>query len=141
MAAEASLSKPLYKIELYLLKVIPMIMAALCLTNTTLFYFGIDATILTYMGGVSFLTLGFLYLSSYVFRFCAYHRMFLHYIVVINVLSYIDMNWGIPISDFDLFILYTSIALVFMFFIIYMKVKHEQLLKKVCSQDTKRSCG
>lgn len=80
MAAEANLSKPLYKIELYLLKVIPMVMAALCLANTTLFYFGIDATILTYMEGVSFLTLGFLYLSSYVFRFCAYHRMFLHYI-------------------------------------------------------------
>ena len=58
MAAEASLSKPLYKIELYLLKVIPMVIAALCLANTTLFYFGIDATILTYMGGVSFLTLG-----------------------------------------------------------------------------------
>ena len=82
MVAEASLSKPLYKIELYLLKVIPMAMVALCLANTTLFYFGIDATILTYMGGVSFLTLGFLYLSSYVFKFCAYHRMFLHYINV-----------------------------------------------------------
>ena len=140
MAVEANLSKLLYKTELYLLKVIPMIMALLCLVNTTLFYFGIDAPILTYIGGVSFLTLGFLYLSSYVFKFCAYHRMFLHYIVVVNVLSYIDMNWGIPISDFDLFILYTSIALIFMVFIIYMKVNHEQLLKKICSKDTKGSC-
>lgn len=48
MAVEASLSKPLYKIELYLLKVIPMVMVTLCLANTTLFYFGIDAAILKY---------------------------------------------------------------------------------------------
>ena len=109
-----------------------MIMAALCLVNTTLFYFGVDAPILTYIGGISFLTLGFLYLSSYVFRFCEYHRMFLHYIVVINILSYIDMAWGIPISDSNLFILYTSIAVIFMFIIIYMKVKHERIFKKIC---------
>ena len=133
MAVEENLSKVLYKIELYLLKVIPMIMAALCLANTTLFYFGIDATILTYIGGVSFLTLGFLYLSSYVFKFCAYHRMFLHYIVVVNILSYIDLEYGIPLSDFNLFIMYTSIAAIFMFLIIYLKVKHEQFLKKCCS--------
>lgn len=133
MAVEENLSKALYKIELYLLKVIPMIMAALCLVNTTLFYFGIDATILTYIGGVSFLTLGFLYLSSYVFKFCAYHRMFLHYIVIVNILSYIDLEYGIPLSDFNLFIMYTSIAAIFMFLIIYLKVKHEQFLKKCCS--------
>ena len=133
MAVEENLSKVLYKIELYLLKVIPIIMAALCLANTTLFYFGIDATILTYIGGVSFLTLGFLYLSSYVFKFCAYHRMFLHYIVVVNILSYIDLEYGIPLSDFNLFIMYTSIAAIFMFLIIYLKVKHEQFLKKCCS--------
>ena len=133
MAVGENLSKALYKIELYLLKVIPMIIAALCLANTTLFYFGIDATILTYIGGVSFLTLGFLYLSSYVFKFCAYHRMFLHYIVVVNILSYIDLEYGIPLSDFNLFIMYTSIAAIFMFLIIYLKVKHEQFLKKCCS--------
>lgn len=49
MAVEASLSKPLYKIELYLLKVIPMIMAALHLASTTLFYFGIDLEVLSYL--------------------------------------------------------------------------------------------
>ena len=46
MAVEASLSKPLYKIELYLLKMIRMVMVTLCLANMTLFYFGIDAAIL-----------------------------------------------------------------------------------------------
>ena len=134
MAVEASLSKPLYKIELYLLKVIPMIMAALHLVNTTLFCFGIDLEILSYLGGVSFLTLGFLYLSSYVFRFCEYHRMFLHYVVVSNLICTYDTYIGIPVSDGTLFVVNTSIAGIFLFIILYLK-RHEQFLKKNCNKD------
>lgn len=140
MAAEASLSKPLYKIELYLLKVIPMIMAALHLASTTLFYFGIDLEVLSYLGGVSFLTLGFLYLSSYVFKFCEYHRMFLHYIVVANLISIYDTYIGIPVSDGILFMSNMTIAGIFLFLILYLK-KHEQFLKKGRNKATKRDCG
>lgn len=140
MAVEASLSKPLYKIELYLLKVIPMIMAALHLASTTLFYFGIDLEVLSYLGGVSFLTLGFLYLSSYVFKFCEYHRMFLHYIVVANLISIYDTYIGIPVSDGILFMSNMTIAGIFLFLILYLK-KHEQFLKKSCNKTTKRDCG
>lgn len=48
------MNKLLYKIELYLVKVIPMIYALLSLLNTTLSYFNIDAIILSYIGSVSF---------------------------------------------------------------------------------------
>lgn len=140
MAAEASLSKPLYKIELYLLKVIPIIMAALHLASTTLFYFGIDLEVLSYLGGVSFLTLGFLYLSSYVFKFYEYHRMFLHYIIVANLISIYDTYIGIPVSDGILFMSNMTIAGIFLFLILYLK-KHEQFLKKSCNKATKRDCG
>ena len=139
MAVEASLSKPLYKIELYLLKVIPMIMAALHLVNTTLFYFGLDLEILSYLGGVSFLTLGFLYLSSYVFKFCEYHRMFLHYVAVTNLICIYDTYVGIPISDGVLFIVNISIAGMFLFIILYLK-RHEQFLKESCNKATQRDC-
>ena len=138
MAVEESLSKFLYKIELYLLKVMPMIMAALHLASTTLFYFGIDLEILSYIGGVSFLTLGFLYLSSYVFKFCEYHRMFLHYVVVTNIISIYDTYIGIPVSDGTLFIINTSIAGIFLFIILYLK-RHEQFLKESCGKVAKRS--
>lgn len=138
MAAEESLSKFLYKIELYLLKVIPMIMAALHLANTTLFYFGIDLEILSYIGGISFLTLGFLYLSSYVFKFCEYHRMFLHYVVVTNIISIYDTYIGIPVSDGALFIINTSIAGIFLFIILYLK-RHEQFLKESCGKIAERN--
>lgn len=85
MAVEVSLrSKILYKIQLYLLKVIPMVMAFICLLNTVLSYFDIDVILLSYLGSCSILMIVYLYIASYVFRFCEYHRMFLHYIVVIT---------------------------------------------------------
>lgn len=117
-----SLNKYLYKIELYVLKIIPMLLALCSFLNTTLFYFGIDLFILSYLGGVSFLTLSFLYLSSYVFHFCIYHRMYLHYVTIVNIISYIDMKYGIPVSDFELYVIYLSIALIFIVLITTFKL-------------------
>lgn len=100
MAVEASLrSKNLYKIELYLLKIMPMLLAAIYLINTVLSYYDIVAPVLSYIGGMSFIPLVFMYISSYVFRFCSYHRMFLHYIVVNDLISIVDYYWELPISD------------------------------------------
>lgn len=134
-----NLDKYLYKIELYVLKIIPMLLAVCSFLNTTLFYFGINLPILTYIGGISFLTLGFLYLSSYVFKFCGYHRMFLHYILVVNIISYIDMEFNIPISNFNLLITYATIAFISMI-IILIKFKNEKHNSKVGEQDTKGNC-
>lgn len=134
-----TLNKYIYKIELYLLKIIPMLLALCSFLNTILFYFGINFTILTYLGGVSFLTLGFLYISSYTFQFCSYHRMFLHYILIVNIISYIDMEFNIPISDFNLLILYSAIAFISMV-IILIKFKNEKHNIKMGKQDTERNC-
>lgn len=134
-----TLNKYVYKIELYLLKIIPMLLALCSFLNTILFYFGINLTILTYLGGVSFLTLGFLYISSYAFQFCSYHRMFLHYILIVNIISYIDMEFNIPISDFNLLIFYSAIAFISMI-IILIKFKNEKHNSKMGKQDTKRNC-
>ena len=92
-------SKLLYKIELRLLKIIPMILAFTALLNSILSYFNIDLYILSYIGGISIFTMIFLYLSSYVFKFCEYHRMFLHYVVVTWIINTIDYYIGIPIND------------------------------------------
>ena len=124
MAAEENLNKVLYKVELYLIKIIPMLLAGISLLNTILAYcFGIDSPILSYIGGVSFLTLAFLYLSSYVFRFCAWHRMFLHYIVIVNVLNIYDYYVGIPVSDYHLFVIHIIITGVCLFLVAYLKFR------------------
>lgn len=127
MGVEENLrSKRLYKIELLLLKLIPMILAFTALLNSILSYFGIDLYILSYIGGISIFTMVFLYLSSYVFKFCEYHRMFLHYIVITWIINIIDYYIGIPITDLEYLCLQMIVAGVLLFIILYLYVKHNK---------------
>lgn len=124
-------NKDLYKIELYLLKVMPMLLAAIYLINTVLSYYDIVLPALSYIGGLSFIPLLFMYISSYVFRFCSYHRMFLHYIVINDLINLIDYYYTLPISDWELLILHMSIAGISLFIILYLYVKgHSKNVKK-----------
>ena len=125
MAAEESLrSKTLYKVEIGLLKIIPMVLAGIYLSNTILSYFlDIDLIILSYIGGISLLPLIFLYLSSYVFRFCIYHRVFLHYISINELILILDTHIGLPISDLEYFCLQMSIFGISLFLFLYLYVK------------------
>ena len=100
-----------------------MILALTALLNSILSYFGIDLYILSYIGGVSIFTMLFLYLSSYVFKFCEYHRMFLHYIVSTWIINIIDYYIGIPISDLEYLCLQMIIAGISLFIILYLYVK------------------
>ena len=122
MDVEAKLkSKHLYRIELYLIKIIPMIISLVYLLDTILSYFYIDVPLLSYIAGTSVLELVFLYLSSIVFRFCAYHRMFIHYITLNWALNIYDYYIGLPISNKGLFMMYLIITCIFMFLILYFK--------------------
>lgn len=121
----------LYKAELISLKIIPMLLALITLLNTVLSYKGIDIPLLSYIAGVSLLPLLFLYLSSYVFRFCAYHRMFLHYVAVNWILNIVDYYWGIPISDKDMFLVYMAIAGVSLFLILYLYLRHRRHYRNI----------
>lgn len=118
-----SRDKALYKLTLYLLKVIPMLLAATQLLNTALSAIGIDLEALSYIGGVSLLPLVFLYLASYVFKFCACHRMFLHYVAVNTLLNIYDLYVGIPLDDRQLITFYLVLACIFLFITLYLYVK------------------
>lgn len=59
-----------------------MLLAFITLLNSILFYFNIDLVILSYIEEVSLITILFIYVTSYTFKFCEYHRIFLHYIVI-----------------------------------------------------------
>ena len=126
-------SKILYKVQLYLLKVIPMVMAFICLLNTVLSYYNIDLEFLSYVGSCSILMVVYLYISSYVFKFCEYHRMFLHYIVLNTAINTYDMYIGVPLSDRGIFTLYLSITGIFLFIILYLYVKS---YKKPTTEDS-----
>lgn len=113
----------LYKLEVLVLKLIPMVIAACCLLNTFLSYLNIETEILSYLSGIGLLPTLFLYLSSIVFKFCIYHRLFIYYIVVNNIICYIDYKYSIPISDKDYLNLHIFIVGIFLFIILYMKFK------------------
>ena len=115
--------KGLHKLLLLTLKVIPMLLALVCLLNTILSYFEIDLVILSYIGGVSILPLIFLYLSSYAFRFCEYHRVFLHYVTLNWAINIYDYYIGVPLSDRNMLALYLIITCIFLFVILYLYMK------------------
>jgi hypothetical protein len=124
MAKEAKfLNKNLYKLELYSAKVVPMLMAGITLANTILSYLGIQLICLSYIGGISLLVLIRFYITSYTYRFCSYHRMFLHYIFISNSLALYDYHVGIPLDDTNLFALNMIIAGIALFIILYLKFK------------------
>lgn len=119
-------SKLLYKIELFLLKIIPMLMAVCSACNSILSYFDIEVVIINYIGGVSLLPLIFLYLSSYVFKFCAYHRMFLHYLLITDIINIYDYHIGIPLDNLEYLCLHMIVTVISMFIILYLYMNRKK---------------
>ena len=129
MAVEENLRKRLYKTTLFTLKIIPAIIALCDILNTLFYLFDVNAEVLSYFGGVSFLTLAFLYLTSYAFNFCEYHRLPLHYVVVTNLLSIVDYYFSIGLSP----AVYLIIAGIFILLLIYL---HQKENAKRIKKDT-----
>lgn len=113
----------MYKLELLSVKYIPILIALIVLLNAILSYFDIYLDALNYIAGTSFLTLIPMYISSYAFKFCEYHRMFIHYILTHKLVLTVDLYIGIPISDLTLLGLNLTIAGVFLFIILYLHQK------------------
>lgn len=116
-------SVKLYKSLILSVKVIPMIIAAINFINIILSYFGIEFLILNYLAGISIFTLVYLYLASYALKFCEYHRIFLHYILITNIINSIDYYYGIPINNKEFIMLHILLVIVFMFIILFLKQK------------------
>jgi len=125
-AGERLRNKILYKVTLQALKVIPMLLALVAMLNSILSYMGIDAAVLSYIGGTSLLPMVFLYLVSHVFNFCPYHRMFLHYIVVTDCVNIYDYHIGVPLRDLQMLCLYMMITGIFLFLILYLYVENHK---------------
>lgn len=117
------LNKQLHIIELKLIKILPPLLAFIYFCNTLLSIFKIDIVVLSYIGGFSLIPLIFMYVTSYAFKFCEYHRMFLHYIVVNNIISLYDYYYLIPLDVLWFTALHVSIFCIFLFVILYLYLK------------------
>lgn len=127
---EGNLRSKLYKAEIALIKALPFLLAVLYLIATILDYYMISSTIINYIAlGILYV---FIYISSYVFKVCEYHRMPIHYIVLINILSVYDVYIGIPLDTFRLMQMYAIVTCLFIFLTVYLYVKNH---KKPTSKD------
>lgn len=118
---EEKLNKKSVKFFVLTTKYIPMLIAIIHFINTTISFFHGNDIPLNYIGGISLLSVYYLYVASYAFKLCCYYRMFLHYIVICNVINIFDYYIGIPINDVEYYLLQVIITIIVMFIVIYLK--------------------
>lgn len=114
---------------------LPYIAALFYLITTILSYFKIDVVVFNTISGQSILSLLFMWVSSYVFKFCIYHRLPIYYMLINDMLSYYDWYVGIPINNKELLVLHVIIAGITMFVILYLYLKSRSD-EKCCNNNT-----
>lgn len=128
MAVEERLrSKFLYKVELIGIKYIPLFIALFYFTDTILDALEVEIDIFSHLFGLSFLPWCFLLLSSFVFRFCLYHRLPLYYVAINHIISIFDYYIGIPV-ELEGWIV--GHVLLLFIFITWMIINHQQNKRK-----------
>ena len=83
-------NKTLYQLEIKSTKLLPVIIAILYISNTTCSYYYTDIREFSMIGGASLLLLSKLYVSSFTYKLCIHHRIFIYYILVCNIIDIID---------------------------------------------------
>lgn len=127
MAVEERLrSKFLYKIELVGIKLIPMIIALAYFIDTILDAYEIDVEFLSHLFGLALLPWCFLLLSSFVFRFCLFHRLPLYYIAVNHLISLIDYYIGIPVELKAWVVGHIAILFIFILWMVVLHIKKKK---------------
>ena len=119
---EEKLSIKLVKIFRIYLKLIPVVLAIASFVNCIFAYYDIQLKFLAHLFMI--LLISFIYVASYVLKFCEYHRISLHYIVLIYIINCYDYYIGIPINYIELFMMYSMITFVAIIIGIYLKLKH-----------------
>ena len=110
-----------FKIEMTIIKYIPFILALFQFITIFLQLFFPYIVILGYIGGTSLITLLFFYLSSYIFKFCEYHRMPIYYLFITQLICLFDLYLGIPISLLTLLIIHILLFCLLIILIINFK--------------------
>lgn len=112
-------NKSLHKLLIIVIKYIPMTISIFYILNTILCWLGIDTPVLSNIAGVSLFTWLFLFLSSVVFQFCIYHKMFLYYILVEDLLNIYDCYFGISISNVKILEIHSVLIGILLFSILF----------------------
>lgn len=111
-----------------------MVLSALTFVDTILSYLCIDTPVIAYVNAL--LVWLFLYLSSFVFKFCRWHRMFLYYLLVEGIINWYDYTYIIPLNLKTMIVIQLFIVMSFVSIGLYFH-KHDKLpCKRDCSKTT-----
>lgn len=136
--------KELYKIDLFLLKLLPVVMVishiiasygAIFQINTGI---EIIIQIISHYLGLVIAPIAFMYVSSHVFQFCNYHRMFIHYIAVIELMNVTNWYFKIPITNKLYNEIQVTITIVFAIIAIIMYIKKRRQIR-LCNKNAEPS--
>jgi hypothetical protein len=119
-----------HKLLIYSLKIIPALMAFSYFMNAYCAFVGVGFNIITHYVGMFLAPMLYLYLSSYVFKFCSYHRLFIHYIVVVEALNITDWYIKIPVDDVTICLIHFAITGIFLIIFLIMYCNKYVLNKK-----------
>lgn len=106
-------SKYLYKLTLVTIKLLPMIMVISYLIMFVLANTIESLVIIPHILGTVIAPLVLLYLISYLFRYCYFHRIFIHYYAFIEILNVTDYYIRIPISDKTITLIHDGVSIIF----------------------------
>ena len=131
------------KLFLILIKFIPVIQLTGMLLNNTLYCFNVikvASYIIDFIIGNSVITTFLLFVCSYLFNFCKWHRLIITANFINMMIANYDALFGIPITDIQLLSVYYIIAAVFIIVSTHIHIKQNKNEHK--NKSIKRySCG
>lgn len=89
------IDKRQHKLMIFTLKILPAVMASSYLIELVSTLLGFGTQVLVNFIGMIVAPILFMYLASYVFKFCEYHRIFIHYVLILEILT--TVKWYYPV--------------------------------------------
>lgn len=117
------------RLFIVLIKYIPIIQMIGMLFNNILYCFSdiyIISYLLDFIIGNSITTTFLLYVCSYVFGFCKWHRFIITANIINLLIANLDAYYRIPISDIQLLIVYHFVAALFICISTYIHIKNNR---------------
>lgn len=115
-------SKSVYKVTVKFLKLLPMIMVLSYFTMLGLSFVADRYVVIPHVLGTVIAPLVFIYLISYVFRYCTFHRLFIHYYVFIQLLNVIGHYHWLPTDGETTTLIHDGVTIVFIITAVIMYV-------------------
>lgn len=129
----------LKKLFLIIIKYIPIILSILYTINSILYICGIGSFIINSISGASIISLLFILISSFLFEFCVYHRIFIYYLLLINILNIIDWIFIIPISAKYFILTIIFLFIITCFIAVYIHFKNNEKVRIIKSRASKHN--